>query len=201
MLNVRDVSKAAVIKNEEIHNLVQILGLRLFLLTYMRNRFDAVYSDVSSLRYGKLVIMADQDYDGSHIKGLVINFFQVFWPSLLKLNFLQQFITPIVKATKGKQSYMFFTLQQYKNWLVDHNEGQGYHIKYYKGLGTSTPQEGREYFSNLSRHLVPFKPITLEESSHLDMVFRKKRAAERKAWINHFQPGDYVDYGLFVCFS
>ena len=52
MLNVRDVSKAAVIKNEEIHNLVQILGLRLFLLMYMRNRFDAVYSDVSSLRYG-----------------------------------------------------------------------------------------------------------------------------------------------------
>lgn len=161
----------------------------------MMHRFDTVYEDVSSLRYGKLVIMADQDYDGSHIKGLVINFFQVFWPSLLKLNFLQQFITPIVKATKGRQSFMFFTLQQYKNWLQSHNEGKGYYIKYYKGLGTSTPQEGKEYFSNLSRHLVPFKSMTDDESSHLDMLFRKKRAEERKEWINQYHPGDYIDYG------
>ena len=92
-------------------------------------RFDTVYKDVSSLRYGKLVIMADQDYDGSHIKGLVINFFQYFWPSLLKLGFLQQFITPIVKATKGKRSFMFFTLQQYKTWLSENNNGKGYYIK------------------------------------------------------------------------
>ena len=84
---------------------------------------------MSSLRYGKLVIMADQDFDGSHIKGLVINFFQSFWPSLLKLGFLQQFITPIVKATKGKRSFMFFTLQQYKTWLAANNDGKGYYIK------------------------------------------------------------------------
>ena len=92
--------------------------------------FDTVYKDVSSLRYGKLVIMADQDFDGSHIKGLVINFFQYFWPSLLKLGFLQQFITPIVKATKGKRSFMFFTLQQYKTWLSENNNGKGYYIKW-----------------------------------------------------------------------
>lgn len=95
----------------------------------MMSRFDTVYKDVSSLRYGKLVIMADQDFDGSHIKGLVINFIEHFWPSLLKLDFLQQFITPIVKATRLNRSYMFFTLQQYRNWLANHNEGKGYHIK------------------------------------------------------------------------
>ena len=88
-----------------------------------------VYKDTSSLRYGHLVIMADQDFDGSHIKGLVINFIQYFWPSLLKLDFLQQFITPIVKATKGKKSTTFFTMEQYKTWLQSHNQGKGYYIK------------------------------------------------------------------------
>ena len=153
--------------------------------------------------------MADQDYDGSHIKGLVINFIEHFWPSLLKLDFLQQFITPIVKATKLRHSHMFFTLQQFKNWLEANNQGKGYHIKYidkranltnryYKGLGTSTPVEGKEYFSNLQRHLVPFHPITTEESSQIDMVFRKSRVAERKDWINNYHSGDYVDYGRFI---
>ena len=70
--------------------------------------------------------------------------------------------------------------------------------RYYKGLGTSTPVEGKEYFSNLQRHLVPFHPITTEESSQIDMVFRKSRVAERKDWINNYHSGDYVDYGRFI---
>ena len=130
MLNVRDVTRSAVIGNEEIKNLVQILGLKCLLILGLMNRFDTVYKDTSSLRYGHLVIMADQDYDGSHIKGLVINFIQYFWPSLLKLDFLQQFITPIVKATSGKKATMFFTMDQYKTWLRTHNQGKGYYIKY-----------------------------------------------------------------------
>ena len=48
------------------------------------------------------MIMTDQDHDGSHIKGLIINFIHHFWPSLLKLNgFMKEFVTPIIKATKG----------------------------------------------------------------------------------------------------
>jgi len=70
---------------------MKILGLK----------FNTVYEDVSSLRYGKLMIMADQDHDGTHIKGLIINFIHHFWPSLLKINtFMQEFITPILKASK-----------------------------------------------------------------------------------------------------
>lgn len=78
--------------NEEVQNIVKILGLK----------FGVDYQDTRSLRYGHVMIMADQDHDGSHIKGLVINFLHALWPSLLKLDsdFVQQFITPIVKATK-----------------------------------------------------------------------------------------------------
>jgi DNA topoisomerase-2 len=90
------------------------------------------------------MIMADQDHDGSHIKGLVINFIHHFWPSLLDVTgFLQQFITPIVKCTKGNSSKTFYTLPQYEEWRESTgNAGKGWHIKYYKGLGTSTSAEG-----------------------------------------------------------
>ena len=58
-----------------------------------------VYESAKQLRYGHLMIMTDQDTDGSHIKGLIMNFFHHFYPTLLKVpGFLLEFITPIVKA-------------------------------------------------------------------------------------------------------
>ena len=58
-----------------------------------------VYTDVKQLRYGHLMIMTDQDHDGSHIKGLIMNYFHTFYPSLMKLpGFLIEFITPVIKV-------------------------------------------------------------------------------------------------------
>jgi DNA topoisomerase-2 len=109
-------------------------------------KFNVVYTEdnIKSLRYGHLMIMADQDHDGSHIKGLVINFIHNFWPSLLDVSgFLLQFITPIVKCIKGNKSKTFYTLPQYDEWRESTgNSGKGWYIKYYKGLGTSTSLEG-----------------------------------------------------------
>jgi len=109
--------------------------------------------------------MADQDHDGSHIKGLVINFVHHFWPSLLDVpGFLQQFITPIVKATKGKKSYTFFTIPEYEEWRERTGDSalKGYSIKYYKGLGTSTSSEAKEYFGNLDKHEIKFSLLSAD---------------------------------------
>jgi DNA topoisomerase-2 len=77
--------------------------------------------------------------------------------------FLQQFITPIVKVTKGKKSETFFTIPQYEEWKEETgNNGKGWKIKYYKGLGTSTAADAKEYFSNLDLHEVEFERISLD---------------------------------------
>ena len=94
------------------------------------------------------MIMADQDHDGSHIKGLVINFFQHFWPDLLKHDggaFLQQFATPILKATRNDERVSFYSAAEYDDWrLAGDGARSSWKIKYYKGLGTSTAAEARD---------------------------------------------------------
>jgi DNA topoisomerase-2 len=80
-LNVRDCTMAQAVKNEEIKNLVDILGLK------FHHEYDA--DNIKSLRYGHLMIMADQDTDGSHIKGLVINVFhRTFFSFQLALSYV-----------------------------------------------------------------------------------------------------------------
>ena len=113
MLNVRDAVPNKIAKNQEVQYLMKILGIRI----------GENYTDVKNLRYGSIMIMTDQDVDGSHIKGLIINFIHTFWPSLIKLNgFMKEFITPIIKATKGNEIYSFYTLPEYKEWVEKRNK-------------------------------------------------------------------------------
>lgn len=184
LLNVREASHAQIMKNEEIQNITHILGLT----------FGKEYNDTSSLRYGHLMIMTDQDHDGSHIKGLLINFIHHFWPSLLKIpGFLQQFITPIVKCTKSSKELSFYTIPEYLQWKETNDEGKGWKIKYYKGLGTSTSAEAKEYFSNLETHQIDFE---WDENANdmIDMAFAKKRVDDRKLWLLALEPGVHIDY-------
>ncbi len=184
LLNVREATHAQMMKNEEIQNIVTILGLN----------FQKTYTDTSSLRYGHLMIMTDQDHDGSHIKGLLINFLHYFWPSLLQIKgFLQQFITPIVKCTRGKKEKSFFTIPQYEEWRSETNEGKGWKIKYYKGLGTSTAAEAKEYFSDLATHEIDFEWDD-NATDMIDMAFAKKRVEDRKLWLLSMEAGTHIDY-------
>lgn len=185
LLNVREASHKQVMDNAEITAIKKILGLQT----------GKVYEDTSSLRYGHVMIMADQDHDGSHIKGLLINFIHSFWPSLLKVpGFLIEFITPIVKVTKGQTSKSFFTLPEYETWKNENNDGKGWNIKYYKGLGTSTSKEAKEYFSAMDLHRKSFRYDGAEDDQLIDMAFSKKKVEERKVWLNAFQEGTFLDH-------
>ncbi len=191
LLNVRDASLDQIMKNKEIQNIKQFLGLK----------HKHVYTDTKSLRYGHLMIMADQDHDGSHIKGLLINFLQVQFPSLLLIpNFFREFITPVVKVWQGPnpkkpvKKKAFFTIPEYEEWKLSHkNELRRWQFKYLKGLGSSDNEDAQVYFSNLDDHLKEFDTMKPEEADLFDLAFSKKKADARKEWLGAFVPGTYLD--------
>ncbi|KAL2278591.1 hypothetical protein FJTKL_14321 [Diaporthe vaccinii] len=192
MLNVRDASIDQIMKNAEINNIKQFLGLK----------HKTTYTDTKSLRYGHLMIMADQDHDGSHIKGLLINFLQVQFPSLLKIpDFFREFITPVVKVWQGpnpkKPLHLksFFTMPEYEGWKERHHqEIKRWHYKYFKGLGTSSNEDAQVYFTNLDDHLKEFQTMKTEEAELFELAFSKKKADARKQWLGNFVPGTFLDH-------
>lgn len=178
LLNVREANHDQIMKNVEIQHIKQILGLKQ----------GTKYINADSLRYGHLMIMTDQDHDGSHIKGLLINFLDHFFPTLLEIpGFLVEFITPIVKATKGKTVHTFYTMPQYEEWKEANNEGRGWDTKYYKGLGTSTSADAKKYFSDLPKHRLAFDTAQPDDRKLIEMAFSKKKADDRKEWLRQFK--------------
>lgn len=189
MLNVRDASPKQLLENVEINALKQILGLQ----------HGKEYKSVSELRYGKIMILTDADVDGSHIKGLIINFIHHFWPTLLDLDpsFICSMITPIVKATKGNKTEKFYNLTEFNTWKRNNANVKGWSIKYYKGLGTSTANEAKEYFKELARNTVRYVPNLEEEqenSKSIELAFKKENADKRKTWIlDGIENGECLD--------
>jgi len=172
LLNVRDATAQQILKNEEINNLKKILGLQQ----------GKEYTNTKSLRYGGILIFTDADNDGSHIKGLIINFIHSFWPSLIKIeSFVSSIITPIVKVTKGKTVIPFYNQNDFNAWKESENVST-WNIKYYKGLGTSTAVEAKGYFSNLAKQTIVYS-FTDQTETDLIKAFKKGFEDNRKEWI------------------
>ena len=184
LMNVRDLKNIKkLLENEEINNIKKIIGLQ-------ANR---EYSSIDELRYGQIMVLTDQDEDGSHIKGLLFNLFQTLWPSLFsRPGFLLGMLTPIVKAKKGKTSIDFYSLKDFNTW--NETSGSGYTCKYYKGLGTSTPAEAKEYFKNLKT--VVYEGETPEARKAIDLAFSKtpNSADLRKDWLKGYDANSTLDY-------
>ena len=177
LLNVREASARQVGDNAETNAIRQILNLQ----------HGKEYDSTQGLRYGRVMLMTDQDHDGSHIKGLIINMFHTFWPSLLRQpGFLHEFATPIVKAKHKRKKKAapesFFTLAEYRQWLNRVPDREAWGIKYYKGLGTSSAAEAREYFRDLDRHTLEFQWDAGADDC-VDLAFSKRRSDDRKTWL------------------
>jgi DNA topoisomerase-2 len=175
VMNVRGENVKKVSENKEISEIKKILGLE------TGKEYKTIEDVHKNLRYSKVVFMTDQDLDGSHIKGLCINLFQNEWASLTHIpGFIGFMNTPILKAKKGSQELKFYNEGEYEQWKNE-NDTKGWTIKYYKGLGTSTKTEFREYFQE--KKFVGFEHTGEISDDSIDMVFNKKRADDRKTWL------------------
>ncbi len=187
IFNVRGETAKRISENNEIAEIKQILGLE--------NGRKYTAEDVKTrLRYGKVLFMTDQDLDGSHIKGLGINLFQSEWPSLAQIpGFIGFMNTPILKAKKGANEMLFYSEGEFEDWKKEHNGEvpSGWTTKYYKGLGTSTGKEFKEYFE--SKKMVGFNHTGTSSDNAIDMVFNKKRADDRKQWLSTYERESYLD--------
>ena len=184
LLNTKDLPQKKINDNVEITNIKKILGL-------VTNK-EYSKQEIKSLRYGKVIFMTDQDLDGSHIKGLCINLFHSQWRDLFKAGrFIGFMNTPILKATKGKKELSFYNESKYNEWKKANNDGKGWSIKYYKGLGTSTSREFKEYFKN--KRLITFSYTGDDSDNAIDKVFNKERADDRKGWLEHYDKDNVLE--------
>ena len=188
LFNVHGETTKRIAENREIAEIKQILGLE------AGKTYTA--ADVTTrLRYGKVLFMTDQDLDGAHIQGLGINLFQIEWPSLTKIpGFIGFMNTPILKARRGAQEVLFYNDGEFDAWKKQF-PGEvvpaSWSTKYYKGLGTSTGKEFKEYFAH--KKMVEFVHTGKESDDRLDMAFNKKRADDRKEWLANYSREAFLD--------
>lgn len=188
LLNVRGEAAKKIAENKEITDLKKILGLE------NGRAYESIEDVQKTLRYSKIMVMTDQDLDGSHIKGLCINLFHSEWASLTRIpGFISFMNTPILRATKGQQKLLFYNQGEYDSWRqsVEYANGRGWTTKYFKGLGTSTSAEFKEYFAH--KKIVDFTHDNERSDDAIDMVFNKKRPDDRKTWLENYKKDAFLD--------
>lgn len=184
LLNVRDAPSEQVSKNAEITSMKKILGLQ--------NGVKYVDEEsVKKLRYGGVILLTDADLDGSHIRGLLLNLFDTFWPDLLARGYVKSISTPIVRATRGAEVLLFYNDFDYRTWK-DSSDTSAYKIKYLKGLGSSTSAEAKEYFQDVFAKLIGY---VCDEGSResMSLAFDKTRAGDRKQWLMDYDESCIVE--------
>ena len=186
-INVKDEKNAKkLLENKELANIKKIMGLET----------NKVYKDTGELRYGAIMILTDQDEDGSHIKGLIFTLFEKLWPCLFKMKgFLNSMLTPIVKAVNKKEVREFYSLKDYEKFSKEFPQLVAkMNVKYYKGLATSTPKEAKEYFRQLK--MVEYTNEEKEDIEALNLAFGKEKdsADKRKIWLQKYNRDNTLDY-------
>jgi DNA topoisomerase-2 len=165
-------------ENSVFENLMIIMGLTL----------GEEVKTVEQLRFGKLVIMSDQDLDGFHINGLLINMIYRFWPELFTLGVVYRFKTPVIRVTlkdKAKTNINFYTENDFNTWRTA-NPDTKCSFKYLKGLASNTSEMFKEYLQDMNTHLVPYTIEDQEDHDIIDLAFSKDKGAsdKRKEWLD-----------------
>ena len=158
--NVSELTNQKLVQNNEVVNLMAALGLKL-----------GQEPDLKDLRYGKILFYVDADVDGNSIAGLLLNFFNKYWPTLFDRNMVFKVETPIVVSInkKSKKKLLFYSQTEYNNWSIK-EDLKNWEIKYKKGLAALVDDEYQEIIHNPN-----LTKITKDELSdeYLDIWFGK----------------------------
>ena len=161
ILNITNLTPSQIMENRELSDIITILGLQ-----WGKN-------DVTKLNFNKIIIATDADFDGSHICGLLLSFFNL-WPELYDNNMICRSITPIIIASKGNDIKKFYKMDEFKK---NEKNLKGYKIKYAKGLGSLSNEEYKDMLKNPVLHY--YKKDDLADNN-LRLWFNKNIAKERK---------------------
>jgi len=155
ILNVEKSSPVKSLSSEEIANLITAIG------TGVGEQFD-----IEKLRYNKLIIMADADVDGEHIKTLLLTFFFRFMPKLIESGHVYAAWPPLFKIRKGQKDVYVYTEEELKKAL---EKNPGANVTRFKGLGEMNPQQ--LWDTTMSPKTRKIKRIFIEDAVESDHVF------------------------------
>ena len=183
-ISIKEVgSKSIIIRNdklkdnERLSSLVAVLGLD---YTYKYELNDTGEKEMSKLRYGNVIVAVDQDVDGvGHIFGLILNFFHVFWPSLLKRGFIKRLTTPLIRAYPNNRKFpviSFSDESNYKEWLMANfptENPKGYKIEYFKGLAAHDKDSAIDIFKKFNTNLYSYVSNNTKTDEMFEVYFGK----------------------------
>jgi len=183
-LNTRNATASSISKNREITDIIQALNLK----------YDVDYTDddnFNSLNYGKIMMLTDQDDDGLHISGLIMNFFHSMFPSLMKREspFIVGMRTPLVRIYTKTKQHVFYNVEEFKQF-TSKNDISKANIKYFKGLGTSSDKEVRDSFG---KSVVEYY-LDEKADENMNKAFHSKQSNQRKEWLRTYNPTESIVY-------
>ena len=176
ILNTWEVESGGVLASNEVHDLAVAIGC------------DPGVDKIDGLRYGKVVILADADSDGLHIATLLCALFLKHFPALVKAGNIFVAMPPLFRVDVGKQ--VFYALdEEEKRILLERIEKEKMrgqvNVTRFKGLGEMNPSQLRE--STIHPDTRRLVQLTIDDAAEtkslMDMLLSKKRASDRKAWL------------------
>lgn len=184
ILNTWEVSSDEVLASQEVHDISVAIGI------------DPDSDDLSTLRYGKICILADADSDGLHIATLLCALFVRHFPALVKAGHVYMAMPPLYRIDLGKEVHYALDESE-KNAILDklsRKRGKP-NVQRFKGLGEMNPGQLRE--TTLDPNTRRLVQLTISEENYqetmsvMDMLLGKKRAEDRRNWLQ--EKGDRVE--------
>ena len=186
ILNCQKNTLDKIQKNAEIMTMIEAFGLKAdpktMKLTY----------DKDTLRYGKIIIAADGDADGSHIRNLFYTFIWNFCPQLIQEGYVYALVAPLYKITMGKDTYLYLRDDKELAEFQEKNRGKKYQVNRFKGLGEMSEDETEILVDPSLRVL---NQVTVEEAKKADVLFDQLMgvgvAARKKFIQDHSKEAKY----------